>query len=165
MVNIPFIIQPIFVEAILPFVLVFTLIFAILQKTQLLGDGKKQIDALVGAVVGFILIAFPSAREIVVLLMPFLAVSAVVLLVFMILYGFIAGNKTGDVLGKYWKWALNTILAIAVVTALLMITGYWDFVYGFMFDSSLGYQIWVNVLLIGVIVAAIVAVLRGDSSG
>ena len=33
----------------LPFVLIFTVVFAILQKTQILGKGKKQIDAIINA--------------------------------------------------------------------------------------------------------------------
>ena len=48
----PFFITPIFTDFLLPFALVFTLIFAILQKTKLLGDGKKQVDAIIGLVVG-----------------------------------------------------------------------------------------------------------------
>src|SRR3989344_3767877 len=110
----PILISPFFVSYILPFVLVFTLIFAILQKTQLLGEGKKQIDALVGAVVGLVLIAFPFARDIIVQLMPFLAVSAVVLLVFMLLYGFIVGKKEGDVLNKGLKIVFAIILGLAL---------------------------------------------------
>ena len=62
----PIFISPYFLDYILPFVLVFTLIFAILQKTKILGEGKKQIDAIIGLVVGFILIAVPFARNIIV---------------------------------------------------------------------------------------------------
>ncbi len=88
--------QPIFVSSyfrdyILPFVLVFTLIFAILEKTKLLGDDKKQVNAITGLVIGLILIGTPFARDIIVKLMPFLAIFAVILLVFMLLYGFIEG--------------------------------------------------------------------------
>ena len=48
--------HPIFVETILPFLLVFTLVFAVLQKSKILGDNKKQIDAIVSLVVGLLLI-------------------------------------------------------------------------------------------------------------
>ena len=47
-----------FVEVILPFLLVFAVVFAILQKTKILGEGKKQIDAIVSLVIGLIVIAF-----------------------------------------------------------------------------------------------------------
>ena len=82
------------------FILIFALIFAILQKTKLLGDESKRVNAMISLVIGLMLIAFPPARNLVVLLMPFLAVVAVILLVFMLLYGFIVGKKEGDVLSS-----------------------------------------------------------------
>src|SRR3989344_3833579 len=158
-----FLISPYFLEFVLPFVLVFTLIFAILQKTQLLGEGKKQVDAMVGLVVGLMLIAFPGPRDIIVLLMPFLAVSAVLLLVFMLLYGFILGKKDGDVLGRGWKVTLGAILALALITFLLIITGYWGLVYSYFFEGNYR-QIWANLILIVAIAIAIIAVIKGGSS-
>jgi len=154
----PIFITPLFTEYILPFVLVFTLIFAILQKTQLLGEGKKQINAIIGLIVGLILIAFPFAREIVVQLMPFLAVSAVILLVFMLLYGFVMGKKEGDVLHKGVKISLGIILGLALITAILVISGYWSPVYDFMFDRPGTAQVWINILLIVIIAGAVVSV-------
>lgn len=157
----PFFITPIFTDYLLPFALVFTLIFAILEKTKILGDGKKQIDAIVGLVVGLILIATPFARDVVVSLMPFLAIWAVILLVFMLLYGFIGGKKDGDVLGIWWKRAFAGLLALSFVVFLLMISGYWDTVWSFTFSGN-GTSLWVNGLLIAIIVGAIVAVIKGD---
>ncbi len=159
----PVLISPFFIDYVLPLILVFTLIFAILEKTKLLGDDKKQINALIGLVVGLILIAFPFARDIVVLLMPFLAVSAVILLVFMLLYGFIVGKKDGDVLDRGWKIAFGAILAIALATFVLIILGWWTPIYDFVVNRGSG-QIWMNALLILIIAGAIIAVLKGSSS-
>jgi len=159
----PFFINPFFMEYVLPFVLVFTLIFAILEKTKILGEGKKQISAIIGLVVGLMFIAFPI-KVVVIYLMPFLAVSAVILLVFMILYGFIVGKKEGDVLGRWWKVAFGAILSVAMISVLLMATGYWDIVYNYLFSTSSGSTIWVNGFLIVVIVGVIIAVIKGDKS-
>jgi len=148
----------IFSDYILPFVLVFTLVFAILEKSKLLGDSKKQVNAIVGLVVGLILISFSFARDMVVMLMPFLAVSIVILFVFMLLYGFVMGKKDGDVLHKGVKIALAIILGLALITALLLISGIWDEVYDFLFNREGAGQIWINVLLIAVITGAIIAV-------
>ncbi|MBD3252586.1 hypothetical protein GF386_02555 [Candidatus Pacearchaeota archaeon] len=156
----PILISPFFIEYLLPFILVFTLIFAILEKTQLLGEDKRRVNAIIGLVIGLILIASP-ANAIVVQLMPFLAVAAVILFVFMLLYGFVVGKTEGDVLGKWWKVVFGALLAIALVMVLLIITGWWDFVYDFMFNTSTGTQVWVNGLLVIVIAGAIVAVLFG----
>ena len=158
----PIFLAPYFLDYVLPFVLVFTLIFAILQKTQLLGEDKRQVDALIGLVVGMMLIAFPGPRSIIVLLMPFLAVAAVILLVFMLLYGFISGKSDGDVLGKNWKKALIGVLTVALVVFLLAITGYWDNVWYFFGGDSSFY--WVNGLFLAIVIGAIFWVLK-DGKG
>lgn len=156
----PILISPFFVSYVLPFVLVFTLVFALLQKTQILGEGKKQINAIIGLIIGLILIAFPVARNIVVQLMPFLAVSAVILFVFMLIYGFIMGKKE-DVLHKGTKIVLGIIFALAFITVLLYVSGWWDSIYDFMFNQETGSQIWINLLLIAIMIGAVVAVVVG----
>ena len=155
----PFLISPYFLDYVLPFVLVFTVIFAVLQKTKLLGDEVKQINAIIGLVVGLFLIAFPGPRSIIVLMMPFLAVALVILLVFMLLYGFIVSKKDGDVLGKWWKVAFGALLTIGLISFLLVITGYDNFLF-----NAGGGQVWINLLLVIIIVGAIIAVVRGEKS-
>ncbi|MEM0465420.1 MAG: hypothetical protein QXW97_01815 [Candidatus Pacearchaeota archaeon] len=157
----PFLISGFFLYYALPFALIFTLIFAILQKTKLLGEGKKQIDAIVGLIVGLVLVSTPFARDMVLKLMPFLAVFAVILLVFMILYGFISGKKDGDILSKGWKYFFIGVLAISLIIALLVISNYWEPLYDLLVNSPGSSSIWFNALLIAVIIGALVAVLVG----
>lgn len=166
MADTPFLISGFFLDYILPFALVFVLIFAILQKTKLLGDDKKKIDALIALVIGLILIAFPYARNIVIQLQVFLAVFAAILLVFMLLYGFVSGKKDGDILGKGWKYAFYAIITIALIIAIIVITGYGNTVSNYIFSSSSGGQLWINGLIIVVIAGALIAVLldKGKSS-
>jgi len=161
----PFLIHPFFLNYVLPLILVFTLIFAILEKSKILGDDKRQINAIIGLVVGLILIAFPYANRIIVLLMPFLAVVSVILLVLMLLVGFVSGEKEGDVLRDKWlKIFLGVVIVVALVTFLLIVLGVWDIVYDFLFNSERGRTVWVNVLIIAVIVGAIIAVLTGGDN-
>ena len=155
----PFFINPFFLNYILPFVLVFTLIFAILQKTEILGAGKKQNDSIVALVIGLILIAFPFARNIVVQIMPFLAVSIAILLVFMLGYGFIYQEKVE--MHKWLKITLMAIFGLGLITVILMVTGVWDKIYEFLFGKGDVGQIWINVLLILTMAGAIIAVLKG----
>jgi hypothetical protein len=165
MVVVPVTASPIFMDFILPFVLVFTLVFAILQKTKLLGDSTKQINAIIGLVVGLILIAFPFSRDVIVELMPFLAISLVVILVFMLGYGFIVGKKDGDVLHKGVKIALLIIFGLALITVFLFITDWWDTVYDTLFERDDIGQILVNVVLIVIISAAVLAVVLSKEKG
>lgn len=151
--------QPIFMDYILPFLLVFTLVFAILDKTKLLGEGKRQINAIISLVIGLILIAFPYAQGIIVKLIPFLAVALVILFVFMLLYGFAMGKKEGDVLDKGVKIALGIIVGLAVIVAVLWATGAWDKVYDALIGGGSSSQIWMNILLIAIIGGAMAVVL------
>jgi len=74
-----------FIWEIIPaFLLIFVLIFAILQKSKILGSDKKQIDALIALAIALIFITVPVTRGIVVNLMPWLAVGVTVILVFLI---------------------------------------------------------------------------------
>jgi len=146
-----------FTGLVLPFLLVFTLIFAILEKTEVLGGGKRQINAIIGFVVALILIAFPFPRDIIVNLMPLLAVIAVVLLVFMMLYSF-AGGKQGE---KWMRVTFGILIGLVLVVALLVMTGYWEPVIGAIVGGS-GNKIAANLFFVIIIVAAIVIVLSGS---
>ena len=151
--------EPIFMEYVLPFLLVFTLVFAILDKTKLLGEEKRQINAIMSLVIGLILLAFPAPREIIVKLMPFLAVALVVLFVFMLLYGFISPKKNGDVLNKGLKITLGIIAGLAVIVAVLWVSGAWDVIYESLIKQEGAGRIWINVLLIAIIAGAMAVVL------
>ena len=110
----------IFIDMILPFILVFTLIFAILDKSQLFGEGKRQINAILGLVIGLMFVVFPGPRGVVIKLIPLLAVVAVILLTFMLLWGFVSG-KERDVLNNGLKITLGIILGLFLIVAVIFI--------------------------------------------
>ncbi len=151
--------HPIFIETILPFLLVFTIVFAVLQKSKILGEGKRQIDAIVALVIGLLFISFAQAVGIVVQLIPFLSVSLVVLLVLMIL------------IGSFWKgdmpkpllYVLLVGAVIAVSVAVLYFTNLWqaflDMIYS---QGATGPSIFVNAVFVIIIAGAIVAVVIGS---
>ncbi|OIO42571.1 hypothetical protein COU56_01645 [Candidatus Pacearchaeota archaeon CG10_big_fil_rev_8_21_14_0_10_31_9] len=147
------------VRVVYPFLLVFVLLFAILEKSKILGDEKHQINSIIALVIGLITIAFSWATDVIINLMPFLAISSVVLLVFLILYGFIAStNKDGLVLNKNLKTALGVLAGIVVVIALIVATGQWSKVYNWMFVDYGSGPIWGNILLVAVSLGALVLV-------
>jgi len=159
--------SPFFVEVVLPFVLLFVILFAILQKTKVLGDGKKQIDAIVAAVMALIVISFASAVGIINALMPFLAVSVVVVLIFLILYGMWFHGKTFEI-GNRIRNVGGILVAIAVVIAVLVVTGGWDYLGDLFFSSGSGSAWLANVIFFVIIAAAIGVVLyssKDDSGG
>ena len=157
--------SPLFVEVILPFLLVFTVTFAVLQKSKVLGDGKKQADALVALAVGLILIAFGNAVGIIIQLTAFLGVGLVILMVLMVLMGFMA--KEGDFELPGWMHkGLGILVLVAVIIVVLILTGAWDWIYDWIFTVDTdGSAVAANVIFVVGVIGAIVAVLAGGRGG
>ncbi len=149
--------NPLFVETILPFLLMFTLVFAILEKTKILGDGKKQIDAIVALVIGLIFIAFGSATDIVVRMVPILGIALVVILIFMILLGSMFSDKFE--MPPWLKIVVGILVGILVIATVLVLTGGLDYVIQFLYGENSG--ILVNGVLILIIIGAIALAVFG----
>jgi len=154
------------VRIIYPFLLVFTLMYAVLQKSKILGEDKSQIDALAALSIALIVVAFSWSTDIIVNLMPFLAVSLVILLVFMILFGFVASESDGLKLPKPVQYGIGVLIVIALVIAVLVATGQWDFIYYNLFVDYSGNSWLSNIILLLVVAGAIAAiVLPGMGKG
>lgn len=151
-----FLTNEIFQTVILPFIFVFALFFAILEKSKLLGDERRQINAILSFVIAALLIGFSTYVDWITKFILFLVIAIVVLFVFMLIYGFIYGNKDGDPLKaeKWIKMTLGPVALIAVIAAVLFITGWWDKIK----DSG---ELGMNLLIIIVIVGALIAVFSG----
>jgi len=147
--------SPFFKELVLPFLLVFALIFAILERIKILGEEKRQINAIVAFVVALIFVSFSEAVGITVNLMGVVAVVAVILLVFMILYGFAAGGKEFT-MPPGLKVTFGILIALVIIISLLIFTGYWN-----VLISSLagGGSTLANIIFIVIIIGAIALVL------
>ena len=165
MADIPWILSNSLVtQIILPFLLVFVLIFAILDRIKILGEEKRQINALVSLAIALIFVTFSRAVNIINNLMPFLAVLSVIILIFLILWGFIAGGKEGLVLNKGIKIAGGIIITIALIIAVLLVTGASDTIQNWISGSNSSIIISTIVFVV-VIAGAIVVVLATGNSG
>ena len=159
--GITFLSHPLVVEVILPFLLVFTVVFGILQKSEIFGKGKRQIDAIVALVIGLLVISFGKAIGIIVQLSAFLAVALVVVLVFMLLVG--SFNKEGDsdeIFGKI-KWVIGIPILVAFFAAVLYIVGIWDFIWENIIVLGSGGDWIMNIVFVLIIAGAIWVVLKG----
>ena len=144
-------------DFLLPGVLVIAIIFAILEKTNVLGEGKHQINAIVALISALILLSFETSRNLVVGLIPLMVIMAIVIFIVLLLYGFVSGDKKGDPLGKGVKIAIGVVIGVVLVIALLVLTDNWDNVIDFFTSTDTG----ANVVFIIVVVVALVAVLFG----
>ena len=93
----------ILMDFIYPFLLVFLISFAILEKSKLFGDGKKQLNALVAMVLGLIFVGAFKPRIIIGNLVMFLGITVVVIFIILILWGFVFSKKEGWEMDKE-KW-------------------------------------------------------------
>lgn len=124
-----------FAQTILLFVLVFVVVFAVLQKSKILGDGKKQIDALVALAIALLFVGVGYATDLVSKLIPFLALSLVIILVFLLLWGmFFVGDEFKTPSGV--RIAGGILAFLAVIFAVVYFTGFWNILIGFVYNNS-----------------------------
>ena len=151
--------SPVLTQFVYPFLLIFFIIFAILEKSKLLGEGQKQINALVAFVIGLIFVSVAYPKLVVTNLILFLTLAVVIVFVVLVIWGFIMGDKGTDIMKapKGIKWAIAIVILIAVILAVLWASGVG---FGFMEDLIKNNKtFWTNVLFIVVIAAALAVVL------
>ena len=155
----------IFKDYILPFLLVFVLVFAVLQKTKLLGEGKQQLDAILSFVVALIVVGFLFPKEVMSNMILFLSIALVVVFVFLLLYGFVTGNKDGFELSGGLKIALGIIVGVAVIIAVIWATGIRTDFFDILFRQTWSETFWTNVIFVGIFVGAVAWVLKSAKGG
>ena len=157
--------HPVLTKFVYPFLLMFFIVFAILEKTKVFGDEKKQINALIAFVVGLIFVAAAYPKMVVGNMILFLTVALIVVFVVLLLWGFIAGDKglQYDSIPKPIRWVILISIIIGVVFAVLWATGV-----GFGFLSGLfgpgTENFWTNAIFI-VMIAVALAVVLAKSKG
>ncbi len=153
----------IFTKFILPFALIVALVYGILEKTKLLGDGKHQLNAIIAFVIGITFTGFLAGTQIVSNMVLFLSVALVILFVILMLWGFIFGEKEagkGFILEPWMKYSLGGVAAIAFIGAVIWATGFWDNINGLLFQQSWSNAFWTNFLFAAVVVISMVLILK-----
>ncbi len=161
----------IFTKFALPFLLVFFIVFGILEKTKLFGPAKKQLNALIAFVVGLILIAAVSPTLTITNLVLFLTVAIVVLFVALLLWGFVTGEEglKFEKIPKALKWFIGIVIVVAVIIALFWALGAevtaFETISNFFFKNDWSKGFWTNLAFVVVVIVALVLVLRKTKEG
>ena len=93
-----------FYEVILPFMLVFTIMFALLQKIKLFGQDTKNINIVVAVVIAFFFVRVPAIIATVNQFLPKISMIVIVLLMFLLILGVLgSGESTG------WTGVLSSL--------------------------------------------------------
>jgi hypothetical protein len=103
-------------DLLLPFILVFTLVFAVLQKIQLFGTGRKNINAVIALVVSLF---FLNNTYLIYILQRFLPNVSIVLIVFLAVLLLVGIFGTGNAFKGKTLGGAFLISIIAVLFALV----------------------------------------------
>ena len=160
-----------FFDVVVPFLLVFTIVFGVLEKTKLFGAEKddkgnevpkKNLNSMVAFSIAFFVIAATKVVEIIKLSIPQIMLVLVVIIALMLLVGTFVGEGIQN-FGKEFKgWTKFFILVvfIAVVVIFLNIFGLLGAT-GSSIKTLLGGPIGGSILLLLISVGAIGFVMSG----
>ena len=151
-------------EYVLPFLLIFAVVFGILEAAKVGFTKERKLNVIIAFVVGLLAVGYTSRMnfslgQFLQELFPRLGVGLAVLLAILILVGVFIRKKDR----KYWMWGLG---AIAIVTAIVIITKSFD-TFGWYSNGTYGdYVGWLigAILLIGIIVAVAVGGKKGGAA-
>jgi len=126
-------------DVILPFLLVFTIIFAILEKTKIFGTDKstgqelpkKNINAMVAFVVAFLVIASTKLVGIINEVMANVVLLVILGVCFLLLVGVFFAGKDEFSLDKFpaWQQFFMVVMLIGIVVIFLNALGWLQFIF------------------------------------
>jgi len=137
---------------VIPFLLIFAVIFAILEKSKILGD-NRMIGSIVAASVGLLSLQFDFVSEFFAVIFPRFGIGISIFIVLLIMVGFFfkPGNPEGK--GKWIGWTVG----IGVVLWALSAWDEWSGSSGF--GGFFVENIW-SIIVLAVLVTIIVLVAR-----
>lgn len=110
-------------DVILPFFLIFTVLFAVLQRVQLFGKESKKYNIVIALVIGFLVViphimgAYPPGIDVVLIMnqaLPEIALLIIVIIMVMLMIGLLGG-------GEYKRGPWTGIAALVAVLGLIII--------------------------------------------
>ena len=148
-------------DVVLPFLLVFTIVFAILEKTRVLGtddvDGKhlpkKNLNAVVAFVMAFLVIASTSLFRIISEVLANVVLLMILVVSFLMLVGTFWGSKEAMLeRNETWMKVFMILIFAAIVLILLQAMGWLELIIGIIYISPSTDWAATAVLLVIVIV-------------
>ena len=79
----------------LPFLLIFAIIFAILEKTSILGKDKTNINAVISMVIGLLLVVQQNIVSIINSFLPRASLIIIIILISMLVISLVGGSSAG----------------------------------------------------------------------
>lgn len=150
--------SPFFTNIILPFFLVFVVVFAMLEKTQVLGK-KKDINVIIALIFGLVAVGVPAAIGVLSSLIPVIAVLLIILFAWFLIFGFVGGFVNAEFSPGLRKTFL-VLIGVVILGIITWAIGLFDYI---TLDKTLSAQVMQLTILIGAIIAVIAIVVGGST--
>jgi len=151
--------HPIFTRFAFPFLLVFFLVFALLEKFKFFGDNSKQLNALISFIIGLILITAVFPVDVINNFILFLAIALVVVFVCLLIWGLAVGEAP-KITHVGVKRSFFAVLILTALAVLLWATGALGPVSDWLFRQNWSGVFWTNAVFIVVIAIALAFILK-----
>jgi hypothetical protein len=152
-----------------PMLLVFFIVFAILQKTEMFGKDKSQLNAAIGLIVSLIFVGAVFPKIIVENMVMYMSVGMIVIFVGLMLWGFVSGKSdltVADGDGRKIRKIFAFLIFGSVIFAIFWATGVGSTIVdglqkflGFFFSSGWSGEFWTNALFVLIVAVAVMVVL------
>lgn len=152
--------QPLFANIILPFLLIFVIVYAVLEKTKILSKENKAINVIVAFVIGIVFIGVPAAAGVTIKFLPIVAVIVVLIFGLMLMFGIAGISKGGESFEFHTglKITLGILVGIAFVITILWATGTLQYIIAVK-EQWWASQLWQTLIFIGLLVGVIIVLL------
>lgn len=159
-----------FFDVILPFLLVFTIVFGVLEKTAIFGKEngkpKKNINSMIAFVIAFFFIASKELVQATNISLPQVAMVLIVIMSFMMLVGFFMGSEREFSFAEHKGWMLffTVIMFLGILSIFLNAFGWlWPLIEGMGSEEA---QLYTTTgILFAFIIGVILYVTRNVSTG
>src|SRR3989338_457105 len=88
-----------FYEVALPFLLVFTITFAILQKIKIFGEKGKNFNAVIAVVMAFLVVRSQAIVEVMNTFLPQISLISIIIVVTLLLIGILLNKENASLTG------------------------------------------------------------------
>jgi len=156
-------------DVVLPFLLVFTIVFAILEKTRVFGTEKiegneytkKNLNAVTAFVIAFFVVASSKLVEIITTVSSYTVILLMLSILFLLLVGSFMKEGEGGFLTGNWNYFFMIMMFVGIVLIFIYALGWWDSIWGF-FQFRTGGEVVGSIILIVIIVLFIWYIVKGE---
>lgn len=138
-------------DFVLPFLLIFTLSFAVLSKAKILGDNKN-LNVIVSLVLAFFFLQNPFLIASLQNLLPNVSFALVIGLMFLLLVGVLLGDRMNEYYGTVSIKVATGISIFAILWAIFSrpgfdFTNFQDILYGFLGPDASGLLVFLIIII------------------